>query len=88
MKERKTLSISLICRNGTSIKKPSNNFNQIHKKGVINTDDKSLQEAKSLYQNLYSTHSDQANLSCEDIFFPKVSEKDLMNSRKMNEKVF
>ena len=41
------------------------------KKGVINTDDQILQEAKSFYQNLYSTLSDQANLSNEDIFFPK-----------------
>ena len=35
---------------------------QSNKKGVINTDDKILQEAKSFYQNLYSTLSDQANL--------------------------
>ena len=33
--------------------------------------DKILQEAKSFYQNLYSTLSDQANLSYEDIFFPQ-----------------
>ena len=44
---------------------------QSNKKGVINTDDKILQEAKSFYQNLYSTLSDQANLSYEDIFFPQ-----------------
>ena len=55
---------------------------QLDKKGVINTDDKILQEAKSFYQNLYSTLWDQANLSCEDIFFPKISQKDLMNGSK------
>ena len=44
---------------------------QSDKKGVINTDDQILQEAKSFYQNLYSTLWDQANLSNEDIFFPK-----------------
>ena len=60
---------------------------QSDKKGVINTDDQILQEAKSFYQNLYSTLSDQANLSYEDIFFPKISQKDLMNSRKTNVKV-
>ena len=61
---------------------------QSDKKGVINTDDKILQEAKSFYQNLYSTLSDQANLSYEDIFSPKISRKDLMNSRKTSVKVF
>ena len=31
-----------------------------------------MEETKSFYQNLvYSSHSDQANLSNEDIFFPK-----------------
>ena len=44
---------------------------QSDKKGVINTDDQILQEAKSFYQNLYSTLYDQPNLSNEDIFFPK-----------------
>ena len=61
---------------------------QSDKKGVINTDDQILQEAKSFYQNLYSTLSDQANLRNEDIFSPKISQKDLMNSRKTNVKVF
>ena len=60
---------------------------QSDKKGVINTDDKILQEAKSFYQNLYSTLSDQANLSYEDIYFHKISQEDLMNSRKTNVKV-
>ena len=41
------------------------------KKGAINTDDQILQEAKSFYQNLYSTLYDQPNLRNEDIFFPK-----------------
>ena len=76
-----------LCRNGTSIKKTIKQL-QSDKKGVINTDDKILQEAKSFYQNLYSTLSDQANLSYEDIFFPKISQKDLMNSRRTNVKVF
>ena len=44
---------------------------QVGKNGVINTDDKILQEAKSFYQDLYSTRSDQANLSYEDIFSSK-----------------
>ena len=44
---------------------------QSDKKGVINTDHQILQEAKSVYQNLYSTLCDQPNLSNEDIFFPK-----------------
>ena len=44
---------------------------QSDKKGVINTDDKILQEAKSFYQNLSSTLLDQGNLSYEDIFFPQ-----------------
>ena len=44
---------------------------QLDKNGVINTDDKVLQEAKSFYQNLYSARSDQANVSYEDIFPPK-----------------
>ena len=61
---------------------------QLDKNGVVNTEDKILQEAKSFYQNLYSTRSDQANcLSYEDIFFFKILEKDLMNSRKTNVKV-
>ena len=44
---------------------------QSDKKGVINTDDQILQEAKSFYQNLYSTLYDQLNLRNKDIFFPK-----------------
>ena len=44
---------------------------QSDKKGAINTDDQILQEAKSFYQNLYSTLHDQPNLRNEDIFFPK-----------------
>ena len=44
---------------------------QSDKKGAINTDDQILQEAKSLYQNLYSTLYDQPNLRNEDISFPK-----------------
>ena len=61
---------------------------QSDKKGVINTDDQILQEAKSFYQNLYSSLTDQANPSNEDIFSPKISQKDLINSRKTNVKVF
>ena len=37
-----------LCRNGTSIKKKIKQL-QSDKKGVINTDDKILQEAKSFY---------------------------------------
>ena len=57
--------------------KKNNKQLQSDKKGVINTD-----------ENPYSTRSDQANLSYEDTFSPKISEKDLMNSRKTNVKVF
>ena len=44
---------------------------QSDKKGAINTDDQILQEAKSFYQNLYSTLYDQPNLRNEDTFFSK-----------------
>ena len=62
---------------------------QSGKKGVINTDDKILQEAKSFYQNLHSTYSfGSGKHKLRRYFFPKISQKDLMNSRKTNVKVF